>query len=165
MYQKFSQGKTKEYDVFNAMSNMSDVIWSLNSNESSLENFVEKIEEYSDDFFLALKIPYIIHLSEKLDKKKEINAEYRHELLMVFKEAFTNIIKHSHSNEVKSVFLKKDENFFISITNFFDKPRKAQFSTYRGLASIEKRIKSIKGNIKIINTDKSFSIEIYLKNL
>lgn len=145
-----------------AISNMSDVIWSLENTNIKLINFVERIEDYSDDLFLPLKIPYSIKVSNEVNQERILKGKYGHELLMVFKEGFTNIVKHTQSNKVAVRFMENSQGINISITNFFDSQIQPNFSTNKGLANIKNRIESLKGTLEIQRASDSFTLLIEL---
>ena len=73
---------------------MHTIIWSLNAENDSLENFSEYVRQYGVSFFENAGIAFKYN-NINLPERKQINGVLRKNLFLIIKEAFHNIIKHS----------------------------------------------------------------------
>jgi len=84
----------------NAVRGLRTIIWAANPRNDTLDGLVQYISQYSDDFFQATSVS--CHLSLPQDVPSlPLTAEVRHNLFMVVKEAFNNILKHSQASEAR----------------------------------------------------------------
>lgn len=88
--------------------NMSDIVWSIRSENSSIENLATRIREYIGQTLEPLQIHTSINIEEQLNQLK-LPMQYRKELLLISKEAISNIAKHSGAT-LATVQIKKDKN-------------------------------------------------------
>jgi len=129
--------------------NLQDIIWILNSKYDSLENLCAYIQEYALKYFETFDIQVKTHFPEKLPVVR-LSEDQRRNTLLVFKESFNNIIKHSHCSEV-SIAMQESEGavvFCISDNGKgFDKTGIRHFAN--GLHNMEKRMEVIRGHYSI----------------
>ena len=91
-----------------------EVIWTINVRHDSLSSIINYFDTYADDFFEPTNI--IVRTSLPPDiPQTDINGESRKVLLMCFKEALNNVVKHAKANELKITFTTDDSLFSISI--------------------------------------------------
>jgi signal transduction histidine kinase len=79
---------------------MEEIVWAQDPRHDSLDNMVSYICSFASDLL------GVAHIACRLDIPIELpgiplEAEQRHELFLVFKEALNNIIKHSGASEVR----------------------------------------------------------------
>ncbi len=119
--QKVNAGKKPIPEIDNLVDTTRDiakkvreVIWTINVRHDSLSSIIHYFDTYADDFFEPTNI--IVRTSLPLDiPQTDINGESRKVLLMCFKEALNNVVKHAKANELKITFTTDDSLFSISI--------------------------------------------------
>ncbi len=117
---------------------MREMLWSLNSNNDTLGNFIQYLTIYSENFFKKTEIE--IKIDRKVDHpEKQLNAETRRHLFLCAKEALNNIYKHSHLE--KDIFTLEIIDNGIGIQN--------KKKSGNGLYNMERRMNSIEGSFKI----------------
>ncbi|HRD81508.1 MAG TPA: hypothetical protein PLL53_12170, partial [Saprospiraceae bacterium] len=88
-----------------AMSSMSDIVWSVNPQNDSMDKIVERMIRFATDTLEPLGISAIFDI-EKEVYALQIPMEQRKDFYLFFKEATTNVAK--HSGATRAVFsLKK----------------------------------------------------------
>lgn len=147
------------------LSNLSDIIWSLDKEVVDLEELIERIKDYADDFFLPLGIPFDLIIDSELDTRRKLGQGMGYQLMLVFKEAFVNIVKHTRSTKVEVFFLKIGKGVKIKISNRFIDKQTAKHSTHLGLVNMKRRIEMLHGAIKFEDNIDLFTISIDLKKL
>ncbi|MCW8803687.1 MAG: triple tyrosine motif-containing protein, partial [Ignavibacteriaceae bacterium] len=125
---------------------MSDIVWVVNPQRDSLHDLIVKLKDSYNDFFSSIGISFQVKNVEKSDDIK-LPMEYKQNLLLMFKEAINNSIKHSGSkklileafckNDVIKIILKDDGAGFDL--------NKAKFGN--GIKNMDSRAKNIKGNL------------------
>ncbi|MBK7089358.1 MAG: hypothetical protein IPH56_10755 [Chitinophagaceae bacterium] len=87
---------------------MHTIIWSLNTENDTIENFVEYIRQHGVFFFENTKIKFNFNTTPALFNGISLTGIQRKNLFLVAKEAFHNILKHSGADYVMvRIFWKK----------------------------------------------------------
>ena len=73
---------------------MSDIVWSIDPRRDDLNNVVLRVREFASGILEGDSIAWELQASEGLEKIK-LDPEQRRQLFLIFKEALTNIAKHS----------------------------------------------------------------------
>jgi signal transduction histidine kinase len=132
-------------------SNISEIIWALNSNNDYLENLVAYIRRYAAEYFenaaLRLKISTPGHIAHI-----PINGEKRRNIFYAVKEGLHNIIKHADATEAELRFELVDNVLLIVIKdNGKGLPLQDLNRFGNGLSNMQARISEIKGSFNIEN--------------
>ncbi|MCK7529483.1 MAG: histidine kinase [Ignavibacteriales bacterium] len=100
---------------------MSDIVWVVNPQRDSLHDLIVKLKDSYNEFFSSIGISFQVKNVEKSDDIK-LPMEYKQNLLLMFKEAINNAIKHSgckkiileafYKNDLIEIVLKDDGNWF-----------------------------------------------------
>ncbi len=143
--------------------NMSDIVWSINTDQDTLGDLFEKMEIFAVEIFRAKGIITHYEMDSKLISK-ELSMEKRKNMYLIFKEIIHNILKHSEAEEVWINISNEDGKLFMSIKdngNGFD-PDKLNKSGGNGLKSMKKRAEEIFATIEILSKNQK-GTEILLK--
>jgi signal transduction histidine kinase len=133
-----------------------DFIWSLNSKSDYLEELVTYLSDFGEEFFQKMNIDFKI----KKDIKANISLPYywsRH-IILIFKEAMTNVAKHSKANDCEIRFLCDLKVLKIELLDNGNGFKKEDKKTQNGLINMQKRAKKIKGEIEVESTEKGTEI-------
>jgi signal transduction histidine kinase len=79
---------------------MEEIVWAQDPRHDSLDNMVSYICSFASDLLGVARIACRLDIPIELPGIP-LEAEQRHELFLVFKEALNNIIKHSEASEVR----------------------------------------------------------------
>jgi len=83
---------------------MSDIVWVVNPEKDSLYDLIIKLKDSYNEFFSSVGISLQVKNVEKSNDVK-LPMEYKQNLLLIFKEAINNSIKHS---KCKKMYLEAD---------------------------------------------------------
>lgn len=132
-------------------SNISEIIWALNSNNDFAEDLVAYIRRYAAEYFENSPVRLKIKTPSKMEQR-HISGEHRRNLFYAVKEALHNIIKHSQATEAEVKFtLKQDVLSVVISDNGTGIDEEAMNRFGNGLNNMKKRMKSIKGDCLIEN--------------
>ncbi|MEW6193985.1 MAG: two-component regulator propeller domain-containing protein [Bacteroidota bacterium] len=141
---------------------MDEIVWAVNPNNDKLDRMIGYILQYIEDLIsntsIILKSDIVRNLPEII-----ISAEARHNVFLVVKEAFNNIIKHSEATHVNLTIDFNDSVLSIKIR---DNGKGIDLSSVdifsNGLSNMKKRIDDIKGTI-ILNCAPGEGTEIIIR--
>ncbi|MGB5531210.1 MAG: two-component regulator propeller domain-containing protein [Ignavibacteriaceae bacterium] len=132
----------------NLVDSMSDIVWVVNPQRDSLHDLIVKLKDSYNEFFSSIGISFQVKNVEKSDDIK-LPMEYKQNLLLMFREAINNAIKHSickkiileafFKNDLIEIVLKDDGVGFDS----------EQIHYGNGIRNMRDRAKKLKGNIKL----------------
>jgi ligand-binding sensor domain-containing protein/two-component sensor histidine kinase len=140
---------------------MSDIVWVVNPQRDSLHDLIVKLKDSYNEFFSSIGISFQVNNVEKSDDIK-LPMDYKQNLLLMFKEAINNAIKHSgckklvleasYKNDIIEIILKDDGTGF--------EINKVKFGN--GIKNMENRANKIKGKLSCksevgVGTTVSFS--------
>lgn len=142
--------------------NMRDLIWALNTENTTIANLLARIREYSTDYLEDYPIE-LHNLFPEILPKTPIIKEANRELFMVVKESLNNIVKHSKATDVFFKVEITSSNLLISIKDNgvglnCDTDRKGN-----GLLIMPSRLRTIGGIFTIVsNNNEGTEINIAL---
>ncbi len=128
--------------------NMSDIVWAIRPDNDKVENLVNRMRE---NIGLTLE-PRQIQCSFEADEnllRQSLPMEARKEILLIYKEAINNILKHAHATEVNIRVTRQDG--FLRMTVRDNGTWKEKSTTYSGTGttSMSQRAASINGTLRI----------------
>jgi len=146
----------------NAIEHVQDVIWAIDQDKESIKYLLFRIEDYIDILLRENKIP-VTFTKEQLNPDNTLDFLHRRNLLLIFKEAISNMVKHAHCTRVVIEIGNKNNGFFMHCTNYFDKRKDHKFRSGRGIPSMEQRAEAIGGHLITEETDGKFVVSLKLK--
>ncbi len=127
---------------------MSDIVWSIQPNNEKIENLVIRMREFAAQTLEPLHVNLSFEADDEL-KKKSLPIEYRKEILLIYKEALTNISKHADADMVSINFNKTGKNTAQLI--IADNGTWKGETSGTGLRSMKERAEAINGTLTIAN--------------
>ena len=70
------------------------LIWSVDPRKDRLENIFTRMQDFADDFLLPLNIQCRFSLPEQVPERETL-LDFRHNIIMIFQELLTNMVKHA----------------------------------------------------------------------
>jgi ligand-binding sensor domain-containing protein/two-component sensor histidine kinase len=126
--------------------NLSDIVWSIKPENSKAENLVARMREYAAQTLELADITFEIRVEEQFSNR-HIKMQGRRDILLIFKEAIANIVKHAHATEVHVRISQVDKSICMVIQ---DNGKWHGVGTGSGLKSMAQRAKVIGGKLDVI---------------
>jgi len=97
-----------------AMETMRDIVWAMDNRKDKYENLIDRMKAFAEKTLHARNISHIFIL-ERIVGEQFIAPEKRQAIYLIFKEALTNIIRHSDATHVVIKMIRQKQSLFISI--------------------------------------------------
>lgn len=141
-----------------------DFIWSIDPGNDTVYDVLVYIKDFGDDFFNRSGIAFKVDEIKTELKKYTLPMKSKREIVLIFKEAMNNVIKHSNANIAE---LKAEVSDLMLNISLYDDGEgfnvEANGTKGRGLASIRKRAELIGSKIKIESDDNGTCVSLSLK--
>jgi len=128
---------------------MHTIIWSLNAENDTLENFVEYVRQYCISFFDNSGVKHQCVTNAILPADLQLKGVLRKNLFLIIKEAFHNILKHAEAKHVSLQIGQRDEKIILMIE---DDGKGFDVNVHKdgyGLNNLDVRTKLMKGTMTI----------------
>ncbi|NND33283.1 MAG: hypothetical protein HKN76_11895 [Saprospiraceae bacterium] len=148
----------------NAMAQMRDVIWATDARKDRFEDLLVRMKEHAAEMLFSGGISYQFHVKGILPDKK-LPVQVRQNLYLIFKEAITNVAKHSSATKVNIYLNREGSHLEMIITDDGSGVSiNGQKSSLNGsgLKNMEMRAKNIHADFSI-NKDDGFKISLRMK--
>jgi ligand-binding sensor domain-containing protein/signal transduction histidine kinase len=139
--------------------NLGEIVWTINPANDTLENVFAFTRNYASKLFdenSEIKSTLDFAEPSQIPKNILINPEVKRNLLLILKEALTNIFKHSEASEVRISLAADKSAIEMQIhDNGKGMPEGSQNNFGNGLKNMRKRAESIHAEFNIHSTEKS----------
>jgi signal transduction histidine kinase/ligand-binding sensor domain-containing protein len=144
-----------------------DIIWSLNSQNDGIYQIAEHVKEIGNEIFHDTEIDFECTHNIKPDNILKLKLDYSRNLIMVFKEAYSNILKHSKATKVDIVLeIENNKDLEIRIKDNGQGFDSQILQKGNGIKNMKNRAGRMNGEISVNSAiDKGTSITIVLKNI
>jgi len=133
-------------------SNLREIIWTVNTQYDTLEQFMSYLQRYAIDWFQPLSIKCSVILPMDMPNPI-ISGEMRRTILLSFKEALNNIAKHANATEVRVQFTAlTPEKVSITLEDNGKGFDTTLTTPGYGLSNMVDRLRSIGGDCTISST-------------
>ncbi|MEP6794327.1 MAG: triple tyrosine motif-containing protein, partial [Saprospiraceae bacterium] len=144
------------------LSKMRDVVWSIDSRRDQVKDLLDRMREHAEEMLTAKEISFQFELGE-LPLEKKLQVDVRQHLFLFFKEAITNIVKHSNATIVTIRFGQFGDHFELSVEDNGTSFSSAD-STGFGLQNMEMRAKKLGASFEL-KRDHGFQVKLKMKPL
>ncbi len=139
---------------------LSDIVWLINPGQDSLQQLLQKLEEYVNEMAAAKKIKVLSKFPEYL-AHNTLSIESRRNMYLVFKEAINNAVKYSNASLLQLEAKQEDGHIEISLQDNGDGFDVETVKRGNGLNNIQQRAKDAGAQLKI-NSEKGRGTSIAL---
>lgn len=130
------------------MESMSDIVWSINPNNDSLEQVISKMKEFAAEILDPLDISYTFSGEENLQAIK-LDVSTRKNLFLIFKEAINNAAKYSSAKAINIHFKKENGSIELSIHDNGKGFDIQGSSSGNGLRNMKERAENLSGKLDL----------------
>jgi two-component system, NarL family, sensor histidine kinase UhpB len=127
------------------MENMSDMVWSINPNNDSIEKMVIRMKEFSAEILEPNNIGYIFE-GEEVFNGAILDVERRKNLFLIFKEAINNAAKYSEATFVSIIISKIDQTLSVLIQDNGKGFDPLKIKNGNGLDNMKERVAQVGGS-------------------
>jgi signal transduction histidine kinase len=128
---------------------LDEIVWAMNPAHDSLASLVSYFCLYADRFLGLANIKW--RLENQPDSSDHtVNSRLRHQLFLAFKEALTNVVRHSGATEVRlKIEVEQGELRLAIIDNGRGLPTGGHSEEMDGLTNMRARIEKLGGRFEI----------------
>lgn len=131
------------------MVNMRQMIWTLNADQSTVEDLLVYAGNYARSYLDAHDLALELVMPNEVPKV-DLSAHQRRNMLLVLKEALHNIVKHARATRVVIAISVVPEGISISIVDDgIGLPRHANKGEGNGLRNMARRLEVIGGSFRV----------------
>jgi two-component system, NarL family, sensor histidine kinase UhpB len=130
------------------MESMSDMVWSINPINDSMEKVVVKMKVFASEILEPKNIAFQF-LGEESLSELSLDAEKRKNLFLIFKESINNAAKYSSATEIGIALKKIETKLSITISDNGIGFEDQYVKSGNGLKNMEARAKALGGNFKL----------------
>lgn len=142
--------------------NTRDLVWQLNSENTSLSNLIGRLRDYSTESLRDHAVEILFRSPDTVPDVQLRKIAHRNIFLTV-KEALNNIIKHAHALNVDITITLKGDYLNITIQDDGVGHDFAAESAGQGLKNIKERIQSIGGLLNVVSEEQSTSVRMDIR--
>ena len=128
--------------------NMQDIIWTIRSDNDTLEDLVSRMREFGLRVCDAKNITFNTTVSQSF-KASKLTLEQRRNLYLIFKEALNNAVKYSQCSRIDLILNLKNRFLKLELADNGKGFNVEEIKRGNGLNNLEKRAKEINGQIDI----------------
>ncbi len=133
------------------MESMSDIVWSINPNNDSLEQVITKMKEFASEILDPLDIAYTFSGEENLSALK-LDVSTRKNLFLIFKEAINNSAKYSSARAIAIDFKKENGNLSLHMQDNGKGFDAQAVSLGNGLRNMRERAINLRGKLDLTSS-------------
>jgi ligand-binding sensor domain-containing protein/signal transduction histidine kinase len=138
------------------LDSMNDIVWSIKPENDALEKTILRMEDYAVEILEENGIDLHVEIPERL-KTLKLPMTVRRNLFLIFKEAITNVLKHSQASRVE-VRITSGESarrlaqLELSITDDGRGFDTAAASNGNGQANMAARARNLRGSVAVVSS-------------
>ncbi len=143
------------------MEDMSDMVWSINPRNDSIEKVITRMREFATEIFESAGIEY--RFTEKISGGLVLDSERRKNLFLIFKEAINNAAKYSKANTVEIDLQQQNDTLLLKVKDNGQGFEEQKVNAGNGLRNLQERAKEVNGTITLTSAkNKGTELELQL---
>ncbi len=127
---------------------MDEIVWAVNPQNDNLTRLADYLCQMADECFNDSSVRLVKEVPTRLPEFP-IRAEARHDLTLAVKEAFANLLKHSHASEAQIRLVWNEPDLEVSVQDNGCGFKPDIFSQGNGLTNQRVRLKRIGGTVEL----------------
>ena len=128
------------------MENMSDIVWSINPRNDTLEQVAAKMKEFAAEILEPKEITYTFSIDESIVGLK-LDVEKRKNIFLIFKEAVNNAAKYSEAGKLAIQLSRVNGSLILSVIDNGKGFDSATVIHGNGLNNMTERAHSMNGRL------------------
>ena len=131
-----------------SVSAMSDIVWAINPERESLGDLIRRMRAHGEEVFTQREIDFRFTAPGAHDTLR-LGVDTRRDLLLIFKEAVNNTVRHSRCSSVSVDLQRTAAGLALSVSDNGVGFDTSQESTGQGLASLRRRAARLEGTLEV----------------
>jgi signal transduction histidine kinase len=128
---------------------LDEIVWAMNPRHDSVASLVSYFRLYADRFLGLANIAWQFE-GPTDPPDRVLDSQARHQLFLAFKEALTNVVRHSRATEVRlSIVLENDQLRVSIVDNGVGFSPEKNIEPADGLANMRARLDKLRGRSEI----------------
>jgi signal transduction histidine kinase/ligand-binding sensor domain-containing protein len=128
---------------------MDAIVWALNPRNDSLDHFANYVAQFTREFFRPTPLRTRLELPASLPEQP-LPTDTRHQLFLVVKESFNNIVRHAEATEVRLELACDNGHLRLTVAdNGKGLPAQAAGEGRDGLVNLRERIERLGGTLRV----------------
>ena len=128
------------------METMSDIVWSINPGNDSVEQMIHKMKEFAGEILEPKNIDYHFDVDVSTSAML-LTAEKRKNLFLIFKEAINNAAKYSEGNKVDILLSRENGSLHPTVRDNGKGFEPTVTKSGNGLKNMEARAAALQGSL------------------
>lgn len=129
-----------------ALSGMRDVVWVMNVEKDNWKSLLDRMNEFCLEILPPASITFEIQ-KEGIDEETELAGLFRKNIFLIFKEAITNIVKHSGASTIHIQLTQQQNELSMQIKDNGKMEKEKYSSSGAGMENMKKRASAINGTL------------------
>lgn len=148
--------------LMESISKIRDVVWAIDARNDQGGDLLDRMEDFAYDMFTSRDISYQFQV-DNFDRKALLPPLIRQNIYLIFKEAVTNVIKHSNATAVNIHLQQKEGHIILTIKDNGQNMNGKKVSG-SGLANMELRAKRMGGQVTYEQQSDGFFLQLETGN-
>ncbi|MEM7103836.1 MAG: two-component regulator propeller domain-containing protein [Bacteroidota bacterium] len=128
---------------------MRDFIWAMNPKKDSIFELGILLKDFGDDLFDKTAVNFRVHGIEENQKQVKLNMDWKRHLVLMFKEAMHNTLKHAGCNNATLEISLAEKELIIELTDDGKGFIKDEKQNGYGIGNMYNRAKKLNGSLEI----------------
>jgi signal transduction histidine kinase len=147
-----------------AMDSLKNLIWSLDKPQATLESFTEEVKSLTHETLAAHKIPFQFDIVG-FERHLSLAPKVYHNLLMIYKEALQNAVKHGDHKQIATRLVLEGNKFLLSVKNGIASAPRTLPGSGMGLRNMKERAAALGGDFATVKTEGFFEVCLTIEKL
>jgi signal transduction histidine kinase len=128
---------------------LDEIVWALNPTHDSVASLISYFSLYAERFLGLANIAWRLEVPFKPDDHV-VDSRHRHQLFLAFKEALTNVVRHSGATEVRLDIQAENGRVRLTIAdNGRGWAESGQTDEMDGIANMRARLEKLNGQFEV----------------
>ncbi len=149
----------------NLNSSMRDFLWALDPKKDTAYDVAIMLKDFGEDLFDKTGIEFNVACIESNLERYKLDMDWKRNLIMIFKEAMHNILKHANATHVSLNFALSSDNLKIRLNDNGIGLESTQEREGYGLKNMNYRSKQLAGRLTVENEDLGGTSVLFEGNL
>ena len=129
---------------------MSDIVWAINPSKDHLSDLSQRMRQFVSDVCTARQIGFRFHTPSP-ERDIVVGANVRREVFLLFKEAVTNLVRHSGCSDAELEFRMEGDRLTLRVADNGRGFDVARARAGHGLRSMGERAEALGGHLDVLS--------------